>query len=129
MTQVNVDTIIAGIVKLRDKKSAIKAEFDKAYAELTSKQDALETGLLQIMQAQGATQLGSSHGTAYKQIKLKASATDWSVVHEYMVVNKRMDLVEKRLSITAVKDILDTTGEYPPGINVHQEYTVVVRRS
>lgn len=42
---------------------------------------------------------------------------------------ERFELMEKRVKSTFVKEYMDANGgQPPPGINVHQEYEISVRR-
>ena len=46
-----------------------------------------------------------------------------------MVQNDGFDLMERRLKATFVKQFMDeNNGALPPGVNVHREFEVSVRR-
>lgn len=128
MAQVNADTVIAAYVKLRDKRSELKAGYEAADAELKEKMGKLEAYLLKAMQEQGITQLGSGHGTAYQQIVMKGSCSDWPSFWNFMAESGRFDMTEKRIAMKAVQQYHEETGELPPGVNISQELKVVVRR-
>jgi hypothetical protein len=129
MTQVNVESIIEAYVKLRDSRSTLAAAYKEQDEALKAKLDRLAAWLLAKMKEDNATQLGSESGTAYQQTRLKGNCSDWPTLWEYMAESRRFDLLEKRLSIKAVQEIYDETGELPPGVNISPELTVVVRRS
>lgn len=130
MTQVNVDTVIEGYVKLRDKRAQLKKEFTVKDEELKAKMEKIESFLLVKMQSSGATQLGSSHGTAYQQTKLKGSCSDWGTYWGWLAEHPdHLDMLEKRISIKSLQTYYEDTGELPPGVNIAQELKVVVRRS
>lgn len=128
MAQVNLETIIAAYVKLRDQRSSLAAAYKEEDEALNAKLHRLSAWLLAKMQADNATQLGSESGTAYQQTRLKGNCSDWPSLWEYMAETRRFDLLEKRLSIKAVQEIYDESGELPPGVNISPELTVVVRR-
>lgn len=129
MTQVNVDTVTAAYIKLRDQRSELKKAYDQEDEVLKAKMERLETWLLDTMQKSGATQLGSEHGTAYIQTQYKASCSDWPTFWGFVADNGRFDMLEKRVSSKTVNEFIEETGEAPPGINVASELKVVVRRA
>ena len=129
MTQVNVDTVIAAVIKLRDTRAELKKRYDTEDGVLKEKMEKLEGYLAQVMQDTNSTQLGSKHGTAYTQINMKASCSDWPSYWSFIQETGRFDMLEKRVGSTAIKDYYNETGDLPPGINISQEMKVVVRRS
>ncbi len=46
----------------------------------------------------------------------KPSATDWEKIYDYIVENDRFDLLNKALSITAIKELWEA-GEKIPGVS------------
>lgn len=124
----SADTVIAAYVKLRDKKHAAQATFNKYVSELDAKMDRLEAWLLENMDKMGASQFKADAGVAYVQVKTKASCSDWPLLWNHLKENGRFDLLEKRLSSKTVGQYLEETGELPPGVNVSRERSVVVRK-
>ena len=129
MAQVNVSTVINAYVQLRDKRSALKQKYETLDGELRGKMDKLEAYLLGVMQEQEATQLGSEFGTAYKQVTIKASCSDWPSFWSFQQETGRFDMTQKRLSEKAIQTYLEETGELPPGVNTSSELKIIVRRS
>lgn len=129
MSQINVETVTAAYIKLRDQRSDLKKAYDQEDDILKAKMDKLENWLLKTMQDSGATQLGSSHGTAYIQTQYKASTNDWPTVWQFIADNGRFDFLEKRLSSKTINEYIEEAGDPPPGINVNAELKVVVRRA
>ena len=129
MSQVNVDTVTAAYVKLRDQRSELKKAYEQEDEILKGKMERLETWLMETMQKSGAKQLGSEHGTAYLQTQYKASCSDWSTFWQFIADNGRFDMLEKRVSSKTVNEYIEETGEAPPGVNVSSELKVVVRRA
>lgn len=129
MAQVNVDTVIAAYVKLRDKR----AELKKAYADedeaLKTKMERLEVYLLENMQKTGTTQLGSEHGTAYQQTTMKGNCSDWPSFWSWVAETGNFDFIQKRVSVAAIQQYYEENNELPPGVNVTPELKVIVRRN
>lgn len=128
-TGVTADKVIEAYVTLRDQRSALKQDYDEADTVLKEKMRKLEVWLKQQMEAVGSDQLAAHGvGTAYREIERKYSASDWTLVWGYMRDNDRLDLTQKRLSEGVLNEILKETGDLPPGISVHSEYVIKVRR-
>jgi len=129
MAQVNVETVVEAYVKLRDSRSTLAAAYKEQDEALKAKMDRLSTWLLEQMQNADATQLGSASGTAYRQTRMKGNCSDWPSFWQFLAEQQRFDMLEKRISMKAVQEYYDESGELPPGVNVSPELTVVVRRS
>lgn len=126
--KIEADDVIKAYVKLRDKRAKLKQDYEEEDARLKADQEKLGTWLLEQCQRTGATQIGGQYGTAYTQIDVNASCNDWPSLWNYMKEHDRMDLVQKRVAVGAIREIFDATGEYPPGVNITQELKIVVRR-
>lgn len=126
---VTVDKILTAYMALRDKRSELKDAYEEADAVLKEKLYKLEVWMKQQMEALGTDQLASRGiGTAYREISRKYSASDWTLIWGYMREHERFDLTQKRLSEGILNEILKETGELPPGVSLHSEYVVIVRR-
>lgn len=126
---VKTETIIQAYVDLRDKRSALKKKFEAMDEELVSKMDKLEGALLKRLNEAGAESLKTEAGTAYIQLKKKASCADWPSFWQWIVDNGRPDMLEKRVSASTVKEYEEENKELPPFLNVITEREVVVRRA
>jgi hypothetical protein len=129
MAQVNVDTVIQAFIKLRNDRSTLKQAYDAEDEALKAKQERLETWLMSQMRTTGATQLGSTHGTAYQQTVMKGNCSDWPSFWGWLAENGRFDMMEKRISVKSIQEHYQETGEMPPGINVNPELRVVIRKA
>ena len=129
MAQINVDTVTAAYIKLRDQRSELKKAYEQEDTILKEKLERLETWLMKTMQEANATQLGSAHGTAYLKTAYKASCSDWPSFWQFVADSGRFDMLEKRVSSKTVNDYIEETGEAPPGVNVNGELQVIVRRA
>jgi hypothetical protein len=128
-TGVTADKVIAAYVTLRDQRSALKQDYEEADQVLKDKMRKLEIWLKQQMELVGSDQLAAHNvGTAYREIERKYSASDWTLVWGYMKEHDRFDLLQKRLGEGTLNEILKETGELPPGVRVHSEYVIKVRR-
>lgn len=124
-----VQKLVKKYVAVRALKKAIKADMDAKIALCDQKLDEVETQLNAEMTRQGAESIKTQFGTCYFSKRYKASAEDWPAIEAYILESGRVDLLERRVSSTVVKDIVDATGELPPGITAEVVRGVNVRQS
>ena len=71
----------------------------------------------------------SEHGTAYRTIKNRYWTNDWGSFYDFMREHGAMELLEKRIHQTNMREFLEDHPEaHPPGLNVDQEYEITIRR-
>ena len=130
----NVDDLTAKYIELRDRKAKIKKEAEDAEAALSVLQDAIGDKIREIMHANGVTSVKTAHGTAYIAYRESATVADWDVLLGFIKKSEAWDLLERRVSKSAVKDRMeeDRNGNYhqepPPGVNFVRIEGVNVRR-
>lgn len=127
----NLDKVVTAYNAIRDARTAKRHAWEKDDAELEKDQDTLKVLMLQMLNTTGAKSIATDHGTVYRTEKVKPSAADWSAVYAWIMENpERFELLEKRLKPTFVKQFMEEhEGQIPPGVNVHREYEVSVRRA
>jgi len=131
---VNVDDLTAKYIELRDRKAKIKKEAEDAEAALSALQDAIGDKIREIMHEMGVTSLKTAHGTAYIAYRESATVADWDVLLGFIKNQRLGNLLERRVSKSAVKDRMeeDRNGNYhqepPPGVNFVRIEGVNVRR-
>lgn len=124
-----VQALVKKYVDVRAMKKAIKAEMDEKISKCDAVLDKIEALLNVEMTNQGAESIKTINGTCYFSRRYKASAEDWPAIEAYILASGRVDLLERRVSSTVVKDIVDATGELPPGITAEVVRGVNVRQS
>jgi cell division septum initiation protein DivIVA len=117
----NVDEVISNIVRLRDEATDLNKKID----EIKQERAQYEAQLMSMMAEMGATQMGSKHGTAYMKMKQVPFISNWDEFAPFCAQN--LQLLQKRISAPAVKEILDT-GEEIPGLSFVEEFTISVTR-
>lgn len=107
--------------------------------------DKIGEWLLAQLNASGANSVNcGTSGKAYKKLKVHASAADWDAFVRWAAENEAFDAVQKRINSSFVSKYWDEkveedkakaaeekrepVGEYPPFLNVHKEYEVVVTK-
>lgn len=124
----NVDEVIGAYIKLRAKKDAIEAETKERVKEIKEKLSKFEAWLKEQADAQGVTSFKTKHGTAFVTTVDFANVADWDATLDFVIQNDAYDLLEKRVSKTAVRGYIDKLKAVPPGINYGTRLDVNVRK-
>ena len=128
------DQLVAKYVELRDRRSALKKQYEEEDKKLTTFMERMEEMFHALLVESGETSKRTSAGTVFLTHKEYAGVADWDSIKEYIKENDAWGLVQRRISLTAVKEIMsvDANGKYrnppPPGVNFVRKETVGVRR-
>lgn len=126
------DKLVKTYIKIRDKRRALTADYEKADKELEECLDTIEQELLEVCKAVGADSIRTEFGTFTRSVKKRYWTDDWYSFHEFMKEHEAhgtMSLLEKRIAQTNMATFLEDNPDlHPPGLNVDSRYTVVVRR-
>ena len=116
-------------VKLRDAKQKIMQEAEAEAAKLEAKMELIEGEMLRFMNKNKMDSIATTAGTFYKELDIKPSCSDWEAFYEWIGENNTYEFLEKRVTRTQIKQYMEMNdGKLPPGISVHKEYKVRVRR-
>lgn len=125
----NLDSVVQIYTTIRDARAAKRHAWEKEDAALEEDQHKLKVLMLDLLNQTGAKSIATTHGTVYRSEKIKPSAADWGAIWQWMKDNDGFDLMERRLKSTFIKTYMEENdGAIPPGVNVHREYEVSVRR-
>lgn len=117
-------------LKIRDARSKLRKEFDDEDEKLKSQQKQLEAVMLKHLNDHNIDSTRTDAGTFYRQEAIKPSCSDWGALWDWMKEEDALDAMEKRVKATFIKEYMDEhDGALPPGINIHREYEVRVRRA
>ena len=126
-----LDELVANYIKLRDKKSQLKKQYDEKVAKVDAVMDKMEAIILKTFQDSGIDSARTDAGTAY--ISTRTSATVGSreefVSWVLQDPDERSIFLENRVSKVAVEQFKAANDDLPPGINFRSEVTVGVRRA
>ncbi len=120
---------IEAYIKVRDRRSELQKKHKEELAPYNTALLKLETLLHKMMDEQDLENLKSEEGTAYKSTQSSVTVADWDVFKDYVIENDAWFLFEKRASKTAVEEVLEYTGEMPPGLDIKRTIKINVRRS
>lgn len=126
----DLDQLTAVYLKIRDKRSELKREFENQDKDLEEQQKMLAEQMLDSCKELGADSIKTPHGTIIRSVKSKYWTGDWDSMYTFIKEHDAFGLLEKRLHQTNMKDFLNEHPDVMPmGLNVENEYTIVVRRA
>ncbi len=121
--------MIEKFIALRDKIADIKDAHKRQLAPYNQALETLEAKLLAALDQAGLAQMKGEAGTVYKSTRTSASVKDWGATLAFIREHEAWDLLEARVSKTAVGAVIEETGQPVPGVNVTTEVVLHVRRS
>ncbi len=128
MAGVTIDNAIATFLQLRNKKSQLKAAYEKQEAELNEKMAKFEAWFINKAQEQGVTSFKTTEGTAFLTNTDFANIADWDAVISFIKEKGTYDMLERRVSKRAIRAYIDEFKVVPPGINFGTRIDVNVRK-
>lgn len=115
--------------KMRDEISALTKEYDTKVEVLKAQQEEIKNAMKDQMQALGVTSVRTPQGTVVMSVKTRYSTADWDSFKKFVVEHDAIDLFEKRIAQTNMKQFLEENpGVVPPGLNSNAEYDISVRK-
>jgi hypothetical protein len=125
----DIEKLVEGYVRARDKKAELKAEFTKKTASLDEWMARAEGVILKELQAQNLESVRTASGTAYKNVQTSATVADWDSVLGFIKENDAWTMLERKVNKTAVQEFRAMNNDLPPGVNWREEVVVNIRRS
>jgi hypothetical protein len=113
----------------RDNLALKRKEYQEA--EATAKRNMAEIAmqLRELSDQLGVKSFATEYGPAYRVEKESFRVGNWDDTLEYIKATGNWHMLEKRIAKLATKEIYDTTGELPPGVEYEKEIDFVVRKS
>ena len=126
---VQVDALVQEYIGLRDAKDEIKREAEAKVQDLQTKMDEISQRLLEHFKESGIDKAGTPFGTAYRTVKSRYWTNDWDTMYNFIAEHNAFELLEKRLHQSNMKQFLEENPDvHPQGLNIDNEYAIVVRR-
>ena len=127
---ISVDRLVAAYIKMRDKRAELLREYEEEHGAVKAQMDAVESKLLDLCKEIGADTLGSKHGKVMRTVKTRYWTSDWDSMHKFILEHKMPELLERRISQTTMKQLLEENPDLmPPGLNTDSRYAVTIRRA
>jgi hypothetical protein len=125
---VTVDVVIKKYMKLREEKAVVEAEIKERIDAIKANMEKLEAWLKAKLDADGLTSFKTDYGTAFLTTTDFASVEDWDAVLRFIREEDAYDMLEKRVSKTAVRGYIEANKEVPPGIKYGTKLDINVRK-
>lgn len=125
----NYDRMVRAYMKMRERRSQLKREFEETDGKIKAQMEMIETEFLKMFQETGTKNLKTEMGTVFTAETTKASIADWGTFAEWVRANNALEFLEQRVKAKEVTTYLEEHGELPPGINTHRERNVRIRKS
>ena len=126
---VPIEKIVATYIKMRDTKDALYKEYTAKASEIEEQMASLKHKLIEISKETGVTSFSTPYGVAYRTVKNRYWTNDWESFYSFMREHGTMELLEKRIHQTNMKEFLENKPDvHPPGLNIDSEYEITIRR-
>lgn len=127
---ISVDKLVAVYIKMRDKRAELLRDYEEADSAVKTQMEVVESKLLDLCKEIGVDRLGSKHGTVMRTVKTRYWTSDWESMHKFILEKKMPELLERRISQTTMKQLLEENPELMPmGLNTDSKYSVTIRRT
>jgi hypothetical protein len=129
MEDISIDKIVGAYIKIRDTKDALYQKYKAETSELEEQMQILKHKLVEVSKETGVTSFSTPHGTAYRTVKNRYWTNDWEQFYKFMREHEAMELLEKRIQQSNMKEFLEQNPDvHPPGLNIDSEYEITIRR-
>lgn len=126
--EASANDIIGAYVKLRAEKDRETAEYKARVKSIDERMKKLEVWLQMWLTTENVNSVNTDAGTAYKTTVEQATVSDMNSFIEFVKENEAWHLLEKRVSKTGVRELLDADEPLPPGINWYVTTAINVRK-
>jgi hypothetical protein len=128
MTQFNVEKVVEGFIKLRDKKQELVKKHKEELAPINDQLALMEGWLQRDLQSRSVKSQKTTAGTAYLATLGKATVRDRDALVKFVIQNNMFDLFENKVSKSVVEDYLENTGDVVPGVEYNETVVCRIRR-
>lgn len=120
---------IDGLVAIDQKMGVALKKLEEEVTGIETQREEVRTAIMEMMNEQGVESVRTAHGTVTRTIKDRYWTSDWSALHQYILDNGALELLEKRVQQTNMKEwVAEHPDDYPPGLNIDRSYTLSVRK-
>ncbi len=123
-----INKVINTYLKLRGEKETLESKTKEKVKSIKEQMAKLEAYIKEQADEQGVDSFKTGNGTAFLTTTDFAQVADWDAVLEFIKDNDAFDLLEKRVSKTAVRGYIEADKSVPSGINYGTRIDVNVRK-
>lgn len=127
--QITTEQLVARYIELRDEIAQAKAAFEAETAVLADHQSAVLEALIARANEAGADSLKTKAGTLIKKSQQKYITTDIGALVQYIRETGRVELLQARMSTTAVAEMVQEGTPLPSCIGQETVISYTVRKA
>ena len=121
----NVGTLIDGLYALRAKR----LETQKLVDEMKVEEQKMRGLIMMELDEMGLAKASGATATCGITMSIQPEIEDWEAVHKWIRDNDRFDLLQKRLSVVAWRDLISEAGVLVPGTLVTEVRDISLTKS
>ena len=125
---ISVDKVVAKYIGYRNEKESLESDTKAKVKIIKENMAKLEAWLKEKADKDGVDSFKTSSGTAFLTTTDFARVEDWDATLGFIKDNDAYDLLEKRVSKTAVRGYMEANKAVPSGINYGTRIDVNVRK-
>ena len=129
ITEMKVDDLFKTYIGLRDQLATDRKGYKSREERMKSQMLTIGGILLTRCDQLGVESLSASTGTGYKSKKerLRVATGGWDELTAWVKETGNFQVLQRRVSPDAVREVRDDTGELPPGVESTPDISFVVR--
>lgn len=105
-------------------------DLENQVKDIKAKRAQVQNALNEACQKLNVTSLKTSVGTLSRTLKTRYWTNDWPEMYKFLKNNDALELMEKRISQTNMKDFVANNPDLsPPGLQATSEYSVSIRKN
>jgi hypothetical protein len=105
-------------------------DLENQVKDIKAKRAQIQNALNEACQKLNVTSLKTSVGTLTRTLKTRYWTTDWPEMYKFLKQNDALELMEKRISQSNMKDFVANNPDlFPPGLQATSEYSVSIRKN
>jgi phage terminase large subunit GpA-like protein len=128
--QETIDVLVKAYINLRTAKDDLRRSYELQDKEMQDQMNMIQSEILAFCKNSGLDSLKTKYGTAMRSVKERYWCTDWDSFRNFVKENDAIELFEKRIHQTNMKQFMETNPELlPPGMNIEREYSITIRKA
>ena len=121
--------LVSTYIKMRDAKDALTREYDAKVNEIKEQMDVIEQALLEICKTTNQDGGKTPYGSFSRSVKTRYWTNDWDSLYKVVKEYDAFGVLFKAINQTNMKQFLEENPDVMPmGLNVENQYEIVVRR-
>ena len=128
-TGFSLEDLTKAYIKIREARAKLLRDYEAEDAGLAGQLDMVKSALLGFCKSAAVDSVKTKYGTVSRVIKERFECTDWDSFKTFAKENDALELFEKRIHQTNMKQFMETNPELrPPGMNINREFSIVVTK-